>query len=792
MTLKNRVLGCSVIALCSAFAAQAAQAQDTQAQTAAEPSRSSSPDNVDEIIVTARYRSESQQDTPIALSVLSGQALLDSGATSLTDAARALPNVDFIPTGAQSGNAVGIVIRGVGQTDASYTLQPGVGYYIDDVYQGTLFGQQVGLVDVASVQVLRGPQGTLAGRNSEGGAVKIYTGEPKGDNSGYAEIGVGSYSRRLIRGSYDFTVIPDRLFVRASAGFDRYDGYTTRLDYGCAHPGSIVPAQTSVAGCKVGTEGGDNARMFRLAARAILTDRLQFTLRGELLDTDGEPAASKTVAINLTTAGGTSTIAGMLNANNPGLNYGSSFLTDSLYTNYNVYGYFLPGQPYTGRSYSAENDLKSRSLSGVLDWDVSDSIKLKSITGWRQYTGTFTAANSAPYGSFNYQVLKFRQFSEELRLSGNLLDKRLGWTLGGFYYDSHGNTAGENLLSGLGNYFRQDEPSTDTNRSAFLHLTHQVNDALGIEGGVRYSSDKSSYTFNRYFLAPLFIFNVGDPLVTPRTYSASSDRIDYKLSANYKFSPDVMGYVTVATGYKAGGINPRPTSDATVTTFKPEELTSYEAGLKTEWFDRRVKLNVAGFYSLYSNLQLSTAEASDTGPVIAYRNVGKVELWGAEADLAARATDRLTLTASASYLHYRAIDLGTAAYSASNTGGVTPGAPLPNTPTWKGSVGVQYRLPVDIASGELTARADATFRSRTYFDNQGSAISSQAAYGLLNLGLSWQSKNDDWRIALSGENVLNKGYYLSMTNLTNSTGILAGQPGAPRRILLTVRRSFGN
>ncbi|EGY02482.1 TonB-dependent receptor [Nitrospirillum viridazoti Y2] len=783
----------SVIALCCVFAAGSAHAQATTgaAPDAAGQSQATQPgETLQEIVITARYRSETQQQVPIALSVLSGEALAERGVTSLTDAAKGLPNAEFIQTGAQSGNAVGVVIRGVGQTDASFTLQPGVGYYVDDVYQGTLFGQQLGLLDVASVQILRGPQGTLAGRNSEGGAVKIYTAEPKGDDSGYAEMGVGSYSRRLLRGAYDFSLVPNRLFVRVSGGYDRYDGYTTRYDYGCLHSGSVVPAQVSTSDCKTGTEGGDEAFMSRVSARAIISDKVQFVLNGEVLDTNGEPGAGKTVAIT-TTVSGVPTIAGLLNSKYPGLNYGSSFLTKSLYTNYDVYGYFLPGQSYTGRSYEPQNDIKSRAISGILDWDITDSMQLKSITGWRQYTGTFSAANTAPYGSFNYQILDHEQVSEELRLSGKLLADKLDWTLGGFFYDSDGRTRGENLLSGLGNYFTEDEPSTDSNRSVFLHGTYSITDALEIEGGLRYSDDSSSYRFNRYYLASLFGSNIGDPLVTPRTYKTASDRADYKVGLDYKLSPDAMAYASVSTGYKAGGINPRPLSDATVTTFAPEELISYEMGVKTEWFDKRLKVNLAGFFSQYTNLQLSTAQATATGTVIGYRNVGKVDLSGIEADIVAKLSDSFSIEASGSYLHYRALELGGAAYSASNTDGVIPGAPLANAPTWKGSLGVQYRLPVTIANGGLTARADATFRSRTYFDNQGTLAASQPDYGLLNLGLVWTSEDGAWRVAATADNVLDRGYYVSMSNLTNSTGMLTGVPGSPRRLLFTVRRTFG-
>jgi iron complex outermembrane receptor protein len=763
---------------------------ETSADTTASGQLEQAPE-LQQVTVTARYRSESAQDVPISLSVVSAADIQERGYSSVVDAAKALPNVLLTPTGQQSGGTVGVLIRGVGQTDFGFTLQPGVGIYIDDVYQGTLFGSQFGLLDVDNIQVLRGPQGTLAGRNSEGGAIHIHTVRPRGDDSGYAELGYGNYSHQIARGAYDFALIADRLFVRVAAGLDKMDGYTARFDYGCAHPGSMVPAQTADPGCKLGSEGGTDARSVRINVRGIIREGLTVDVAANAFQDHGEPAANKTVQI-VTSLGGRPTIAGLLNLTHPGLNYGSSSLTSNLYSNYDIFSYPLSGAAYSGRNYSPQNDLTAFGTSATVNWSLSRAITLKSISGYSDYRGIFTASNTAPFGSINYQDLTHHQFTEELQLTGVALNSLLDWTLGGFYLTARSVDRGENLLSGLGNDFWQDEPATDHNDSVFGHLDYHLTSKLSAEAGVRYSQDESSYTFNRYYLAPFAIFPAGAPVVTNRRYSTTSGRTDYKGALSYQWTPEVMTYAQVSTGYKAGGINPRVTSDATVTTFKPEHLTSYEVGAKTEWLDRRLRFNIDGFLGDYKDLQLSATQAVPGGFQVVYQNVGHVHISGVEAELTARPNSALSFDLSGSWLHYRALDLGTAAYDAvNNTGGIIPGSPPPYTPTWKGAVGGQYSIPFGNAGGSLTARVDGTYQSRMYFDNQGTLASSQGGYGLLNAALTWVSSDNAWRASLRADNALGKGYFVSMSNLINPLGILSGQPARPRTVLISVRRSFG-
>jgi iron complex outermembrane receptor protein len=322
-------------------------------------------------------------------------------------------------------------------------------------------------------------------------------------------------------------------------------------------------------------------------------------------------------------------------------------------------------------------------------------------------------------------------------------------------------------------------------------LNYRPIEALGFELGGRYSQDSESYTFNRHFVVPFAIFPAGTPVVTSKRYNTSSSRGDYRFAINYRFTPNVMAYASTSTGYKAGGINPRTTSDATVTTFSPETLTAYEAGLKTEWLDHRLRVNADVFFSNYQNLQLNTTQAVPGGFQVVYENVSHAHIYGVETEVTAQPTRALSFYANAGWLHFKYLDLGGAGFDpVYNTGGITPGAPPPLTPTWKGAIGGSYRMALGNERGSVTLRADESYQSRIYFDNQGTPAASQGGYAVLNTALNWQSQNEAWLVSLRVNNALDKLYWVSESNLINPLGILSAQPSMPRTYMVTARHTF--
>ncbi len=204
-------------------------------------------DQIQEIVVTAQFQSQDLQRTPLAITAVSGAMLEARGSQNIMDVANTAPGVTFASGGLGGSQTTFINIRGIGQTDFNMAVEPGVGMYIDDVYYGTIYGSMLELLDLDRVEILRGPQGTLSGKDSEGGAVKLFSKQPSAAGGGYVDATFGSFQRRMFRAGDNFTLLPDKLFMRLSGLSEKSDGYVTRYDYQCetgqAIPGTAAGSQ---------------------------------------------------------------------------------------------------------------------------------------------------------------------------------------------------------------------------------------------------------------------------------------------------------------------------------------------------------------------------------------------------------------------------------------------------------------------------------------------------------------------------------------------------------------------
>lgn len=777
-------------------------------------------DQLEEVQVTARYRKENLQSAPIAITAVTAEQLEARGYSNITDVAHSAPNVNLEVGGSGFGKSAFVSIRGVGQGDFKYTFEPGVAFYIDDVYFGTVFGSVFDLTDIGRVEILRGPQGTLFGKNTEGGAVRITSKQPTGDGSGYVEAGYGSYNREKIKAAVDLSLIPEKLFLRVSGGSNRSDGYMTMLDFACANPtlaGKLKPT-TYANGCKVGELGGDNVQTLRAALRLIASETLELNLAADLTDDHGQGPADKQIAMALPpNPTGTPGVPGtqvsnalLLFSNNAsipqfGIPLDNRFITNSPFTTYNSYN-----DPITGINGLATSTVFSWGLAGTIDWNTPWSgVHVKSITGYRKYHGAFSQDTSgAPItGNMPVNFVQHHQFSEELQVSGHLLADALDWTAGGYYLDSQDYNNGivdqPSSVGGRGILFLTGDPASSRDYSGFLHLNYRFADNWSAELGGRYSHETKSYQFYRYepnlagvVPAGLFPTNHGNFLAgfaAPYpTGNVSISKFDPKVGLSYQWTPDLMGYVQYSTGYKSGGFNPRPLTRSQVTTFGPEKLTAYEGGLKSEWLDHRLRANLAVFLSDYKDLQLPVATIDPgTGfPAQLTQSVGSARIEGVELEIEARPVSALAVNASLGYLHYKTQSLGGAAYDpVKNPSGPTLGDVPALTPTWKGNVGGEYTIALG-GNGTLTPRVDYTYQTRVYNDPQNELISSQAGYGILNARLTWQSARGDWQASLAGSNLADKKYYLTEQNLLATYDAVTGQPGRPRELNLSLRKNF--
>jgi iron complex outermembrane recepter protein len=761
---------------------------------------------LDEIVVTAQFRAESLQETPIAISAFTGENLEVKGLTNVTDLDAFVPNTVIQPLGAGWGSTLAAFIRGVGLGDNILSFEPGVPIYVDDVYMGRPQGAIFDLLDLERVEVLRGPQGTLFGKNAIGGTLRMISKKPTGDGSGYADITVGSRNRLDARGSFDVTLVPDRVYGRFSASSKRQDGYFKVLDYECVNGagtlgaggagfpgypgvklGSVVsPGQS----CTVDTLGDEDVQSARGALRFLLTDALEFNLIADVTNQNQKGPSDKYTIIDGTNGlnvAWSAVVASQVYG--PGIGYDGRFLTNSDFTNYSRYD-----DPHNQRAYPNINNLTHWGVSGTFEWKLSDMVNLKSITAYREFSNTFgrDSDGSPLLVDATYDVSHHRQFTQELQLTGTA--SQLDWALGAFYYDAHDSNSGHGSLYPIFIYQQDANDRQDTtNWAIFGQGTFHLNDQLSFTGGIRYTDDQKDATIYRAsYTGVVAIPNQFVPL--------SDTHVDYTVAADYQWTDAFMTYVKYATGYKGGGFSPRPSTALQTVPFEPEELKTFEIGAKSELLDRRMRLNTALFISDYINQQ-TFAQQLDSSGANWFRevNAGKAKIWGLEAEMQYEPVDKLMVEASFGYVNYKLTDNegNVLLFEGDDCGGDR--CYSPRTPEFNGALGMQYGF--NAFGGTLTPRLDITYQSKIYFTTNNGCLSTtsnvgcgvygaQDALTLLNGRVTWMAEDGNWEVALYGKNLTDETYFNGKLSLVGFFGREQGNVAPPRELGITVKRNF--
>ena len=831
-TARAALLSISSLALVSAFAASAL-AQDA---AGANPNSSrlvggSSVLDNDVIVVTAQLREQNLQDIPLSITAVTGDMLEARSQTNLTDISDQAPNVLLQQNPSGSGNSMRAFIRGVGQSDQSPSVEPGVGIYVDDIYFGTVTASAFDLVDLDRVEILRGPQGTLAGMNSQGGAIKLYSKKPTGEG-GFVEGTIGSMGRRDIKASADFALVPDTLFARITGVSRNRKGYVKRLDYACVNPGDpdvvsgAIPRLASNGDCKIGELGDQDMYALRGSLRfAPVGSPLEINLIGDYTRDKSATQASVLIA--------SAEYSGRQNMSIPyqGVAYDNRFVTYGQYRRanavindpYTTYASFYdPGVTYMaadtqgpGGAAGAPNgpfivqpasQVEGWGVSGTIDYKLGDDFALKSITGYRHYNSFSGSDNDNSPVVFIQDQTTFthRQFSQEVRLTGNLMDDTVHFTVGGIYYDDSTRYLSRihTPFSGFGPpdkptfSFLNDDTSDLTTYAGFGNVAWNATDKLTFEGGIRATHEKKDYTFGRFNPDGrsdyLPLSNPDNPL-TGQVGTYKGTIVDYRAVASYKFTPDMMTYFQFATGFKGGGISPRPYSYYQIRPFGPEKLRSYEVGFKTEWFDRMLRLNGAVFYMDYigyqgipqvciglDGQQLPIDKGGVPGLCGQYLNLANATVKGFELEGTLRPTDGLTIDGSVSLTKFK---FGKPNYK---TTSVVEGSSRPGIGDWKWSIGAQYMANIGDL-GTLTPRVDVSYTPGYCGTFACDPIASVDSHTLVNARLTFRTMDKDWSVALEATNLFDKFYYL---NKFTNTFYATGQPGRPREVALTVRRNF--
>src|SRR5271167_3924442 len=286
---------CAAMVGCLAVAVAMAAAPTTD--QSAQPGDQST--QLTEIVVTAQFRKENLQDVPIAITAVTASMFEERSQTTLAQLGLQTPNTTLVATGGAFGPGMTATIRGIGQGDFDPAFAPGVGIYIDDVYYSSLTGSDFALVDLERVEILRGPQGTLSGANSEGGSIKLYSVKPQGNDTGSVAVQYGQRNLINVQAIGDWALIPDSLFLRVSGVSHNQDGYVTRYDYGCGYPASGIPASGGYnQNCAAGTEGGTDYHAARGALRWLASDNFEVNLTGDVSIDNSESAGVVLLAVN--------------------------------------------------------------------------------------------------------------------------------------------------------------------------------------------------------------------------------------------------------------------------------------------------------------------------------------------------------------------------------------------------------------------------------------------------------------------------------------------------------------
>ncbi|BAK66201.1 TonB-dependent receptor-like protein [Sphingobium sp. SYK-6] len=834
--MKNRMKEvASTLALASAIViASPVLAQDT----AAAPREQ----GIQDIVVTATRQATNMQDTPIAITAVTSEALEERGLKSVADLTALVPNAEFRRTHGAFGPGVSASIRGIGASDTNIGNDPTVAYYVDDIYYPTLLGSNFDLLDIGHIEVLRGPQGTLFGRNSLAGAVNIVSKQPNfNEQSAYVELNVGQYNRTDVRAGFNLP-LGENLALMVSGAFKKRQGYQKMLDFTCEMNRRGTPelagdvpvynlATTSNPrytpdDCVVGHLGGEDVQAVRASMAWEPASNVRLTVTGEFIRDQSENPADTTLSLNPA-----------LNTPNENLTFGyygvaydSRFITGNPYTTYETYndpigaGTVIPGHTYYngmsthgGHTLPARNDLTNWGISAKLVVGLTSDIDLTAIAGYRSLDEThiYQKDGTPLMTEMTTNVVTNDYTTGELRLSGQ--HGWIDWVAGAFYFEASGfqHAVIDQPRTGLIRYLNNSfDP---VSKAVYANATvRPFDNGLSFTGGLRYSDDKKVVSLSN------LVETTPNPTDIEFDVTPEAKVLSWKLGVNYELSANMLVYASAATGYTLPGFNPRPQQPSQIAQFDGNESVAYELGAKLDMFDRRLRLNLAGFYTDFktrptalagqelllgpdgqpspgNSILIPLPDAPEGSTTCRPRTPAEISsgvpgfscitrsfylntpatIWGVEAEATARPIDGLVLNGALGYHKFSSPDVDNRA--------INPRQP---EPFWSANAGIQYTIEGMPLGGTLTPRLDWSYQGSRAPSTRTTAWN-QPGYSLFNTRLTYDLPDAGFAISAGVTNLFDKLYYENFFILQDSgQSNVQGQPAAPRQWYLQVKKTF--
>jgi iron complex outermembrane receptor protein len=759
----------------------AAGAQTSPAAPPAGPQAGTSAKGLEEIVVTAERRSARLQTVPISVTALTAKTLAQKQVTDVITLAKVTPGLQSKPT--LTPLEISLSIRGVTQLIPSLNVDPAIGTYIDGVYDVINAGSNAALIDEQRVEVLNGPQGTLFGRNTIGGAISITTNPPTDHFNGYVEGGYGNYNAKTFTGMVNGPLMPGVVDARLVFQHTDHDGYGT--DYTTHTPTSTLDQNYIRGSVKIRPSADvdiDLSSFYTHAHGYGFPENLGYLDPTESLAPGYLPPVNSFIPA----------VSG-----HPG----------DLLTNY-----ILPGG--SQNSYSNNADTFLLEQYGVTATEVvrlGMGVTVKAITGFIDtYYNTQEDLDGTPYGvlALTGYPISARQVSQELQAYGDLLDGRLKYIGGLYYFNVTGSQQSQaQALEALSPGGQFQGPTVDNSSySGFAQATYAVTPTVDLTGGVRFVRDTRSVVYHDFTVASaqggyeacLLANDPGglNPAQCRYASFATFHYLPFTVGVDWKPNPSTLIYAKFSQGYRSGayplagpaeGATPADNARA-LQLFQPvapEKLISPEVGAKQQFFDDHLRVNAAAFYSRYSNLQETVNKPGATPtstPDAVLENSGTAHIFGGEAAVTAL-LGQFTLDVNGGYANPQYIS------------GALRGTPVINVSKFNGSVTGSY--PIDFSLGTLNLSSTYSYRTRATFYTLSPGLPSsvlnvlsQNAFGLWDARVSFDMAHLPVTISAYAQNLLGTSYILASQSFSPPLGYAARSPGTPRTYGFTVRYSF--